>query len=182
MTIYKPVGVIAVLLAVAPVTRAADFYLGASFLRMTDKGDQASAIHPLALGARGGIELNPYLAVEARYASGFKSDSGTASGFIYDLDLNYLYGGYVKGTVPLHFVSPYVLLGYTRGKETATIRQFGLSDSAVAGGFSYGVGADFPITSAVRVNAEWARLIKTTDANGVGSKIEEISVGAAIRF
>lgn len=180
----KSLAMVATLLAISPLARAADpdLYVGAGVFRMTDKGDQASAIHPIALGARFGAEIPPYLAVEARYAGGIKTDSGSASGFTYDLDLNYLFGGYAKFIVPLRYASPYLLAGYTRGKETATIRMFGLSQSAIEGGFSWGAGVDVPINKTVWLGAEWARLIKGTDAQGVGFRIEEISIGLAVRF
>jgi opacity protein-like surface antigen len=126
--------------------------------------------------------LNRYFAVEARYASGVKSDDANFSGFNVDLSLDYLYGAYAKGILPLGRASPFVLVGYTHGKETEKVKAIGLSASASAGGFSYGFGVDVPITKAVSLDAEWARLIKGTDAAGVGFKIEALSVGVAMRF
>jgi outer membrane immunogenic protein len=179
----RGLGVVAVLLAVAPLAQAADkFYVGASLVRVTDKGDQAPAIYPLAFGVRAGIECNRYSALEVRYASGVKSNSATVSGLMVDLDVDYLYGGYLKGILPLGGASPYVLVGYTHGKETAKVKAFGLSSSAADGGFSFGVGVDVPITKVVWFNAEWARLVKGTDAAGVGFKIEELAIGVAARF
>lgn len=175
--------VIAVFVAVPPLAQAdPDFYIGANLVRIKDKGDTAPAFYPLGLGFKAGVEVCPYFAAEARYASGVKSDDASFMGFNVNLSLDYLYGAYAKGILPLGPASPYVLVGYTHGKETEKVKAIGLSESASAGGFSYGVGVDVPITKAVSLNAEWARLIKGTDAGGVGFKIEQMSVGIAMKF
>lgn len=174
----------AVVLAIAPAAQAADnlYYVGADFSRMTDKGDQASAIHPLALAIKGGIELTPYVAIEGRYGAGVKTDDTMFNGMNLDLKLDYVYGLYAKGKLPLAAASPYVLLGYSKGKETASIKALGLSMSAADHGVSYGIGVDVPITPSVSANAEWARVLKGTDSAGVGYKIEALTVGVALHF
>ena len=180
---FGALAVITTFLAVSSFAYADDdFYIGANLVRITDKGDQAPAIHPLAVGIKGGVELSPNFAVEARYTKGVKSDSATMSGFKVDLDLDEVYGVYVKGILPLGGVSPYLLVGYSHGQETAKVKAFGLSSSDSDSGTSFGVGVDIPVTKSVSVNAEWARLVKGTDDQGVGFKIEGLSVGIATRF
>jgi hypothetical protein len=170
-------------LAVSPAVQAADnAYVGADFSRITDKGDQASAIHPLALGIKGGVELTPNFAVEGRYAAGVKTGDTVFNGMNLDLKLDYVYGLYAKGKLPLAAASPYVLVGYSKGKETARVKALGLSMPAADHGVSFGIGVDVPITQSVSANAEWARLLKGTDSAGVGYKIEALTVGVALHF
>jgi len=172
-----------VVLAAAPAAQAADnLYVGANFSRMTDKGDEASAIHPLALSIKGGIELTPNFAIEGRYGAGIKKDDTMFNGMNLDLKVDYIYGLYAKGKLPLAAASPYVLVGYSKGKETASVKALGLSMSASDHGVSYGIGVDIPITDSVSANVEWARLLKGTDSGGVGYKIEALTFGAALHF
>ena len=178
------IGLVAVLLTVPALAHAGDtgFYIGTDLVRVRDKGDQAPAIYPLGLGFKVGYACNKYVSLEARYAAGIASDDATISGFKIDLDLDYYYGAYAKGSLPLGRFAPYVLVGYTHGKETATVRAFGISSSAANGSASFGGGADFQITKNLSANAEWARLVKGNDASGIGFTIQEMSVGLAWRF
>jgi opacity protein-like surface antigen len=173
----------AVVLALSPAAQAADnFYFGANVARMTDKGDHAPAIHPLALAIKGGVDLTPNFAIEGRYGAGVKSDDTMFNGMNLDLKLDYVYGLYAKGKLPLAAATPYVLVGYSKGKETASVKALGLSMSAADHGVSYGIGVDIPITDSVSANIEWARLLKGTDSAGVGYKIEALSAGVALHF
>lgn len=172
-----------VVLAAAPAAQAADnLYVGANFSRMTDKGDEASAIHPLALAIKGGIDLTPNFAIEGRYGAGIKKGDTTFNGMNLDLKVDYVYGLYAKGKLPLAKAAPYVLLGYSKGKETASVKALGLSMSATDHGASFGVGVDIPVTDSVSANVEWARLLKGTDSAGVGYKIEALTFGVALHF
>ena len=177
------IAAIAVFLAVSPFAQAAnDFYIGTSLERITDKGDLAPAIHPRALAVKGGIALNPYFAVEARYTTGIKSGDAIVSGVKVDLDVDHLYGAYVKGMMPIGGVSPYLLVGYSHGKETATVKAYNMKQSDSASGSSFGIGIDIPITQTLSFNAEWARFVKGKDDAGVGSKVEGLSAGVAMYF
>ncbi|HYD80784.1 MAG TPA: porin family protein [Paucimonas sp.] len=182
----KYLGVIAAIaaaLAVAPHAHAAgEFYAGVDLMRMKDKGDHAPAFYPLGLGIRGGMQVHPNVAVEARYTAGVKSDNNTVSGMNVELELNQIYGVYAKGMLPLGRVSPYLLVGYTHGKETAKISAIGMSSAGSDGDFSYGIGIDVPITKDITFGAEWARFIKGTDPFGVGFKIEGMTFNVSMRF
>jgi opacity protein-like surface antigen len=173
----------AVILAIVPAAQAADdFYFGANVARMEDKGDQAPAIHPLALAIKGGVQFSPNFALEGRYGAGFKTGSAVMSGFNVDLKIDYIYGLYAKGMVPLGSATPYALVGYSKGKETATIKAFGISESGTGSGASFGLGVDVPVTKSVTANLEWARYIEGTDAAGVGYKISALTLGVALHF
>jgi opacity protein-like surface antigen len=161
---------------------AGDFYVGANFVRITDKGAEAPAIHPLVLELKGGMEFTPNFALEARVGSGIKSDSANVSGIDVDLKVNYLYGLYAKGRYEIAGVTPYILLGYTQGKETATIPLLGMSQSEAHGAFSYGIGLDVPVSERVSINAEWANLVRGNDNSGVGFSIKGWALGATLKF
>ncbi len=175
--------VVAAFMAIAPLAQAeSKFYVGGNVVRMTDKGDEAPAIHPLALSLRGGVEFNRYLSLEARYSKGIESDEGTVTGITFDLELEYLYGVYAKGVLPIGRFSPYAMVGYSKGKETATVEIFDLVVSDSDKGFSFGLGVDFPLGDNVSLNAEWTRFVEGEDDLGVGFKIEGLTVGVAMRF
>lgn len=186
MSIHQCLGAIAAIavgLSAPTLAHAAnDFYVGANLIRITDKGDAAPAIHPIALGLKVGMQLTPNFALEARAASGIKHDSANVSGFDVDLKVDYLYGLYAKGRVEIGGVAPYLLLGYSRGQETATVKAFGLSQSEAHGSFSYGVGLDVPVSERVSINAEWAQLVKGTDNAGVGFSIKGLTLGVTMKF
>jgi hypothetical protein len=177
------IAAIALSLAAPALAHAApDFYIGANLIRITDKGDAAPAIHPIALGLKGGMALTPNFALEARLATGIQHDSAKFSGLDVDLDVDYLYGLYVKAGAEIAGVAPYLLLGYSRGKETATVKALGLSQSEAHGSSSYGLGIDIPVSDRVSINAEWARLVHGTDNAGVGFTIKGWTLGVAMKF
>lgn len=178
--------VIAIFLAVPALAqvdeRERGFYIGTSVVRIEDNGDEAPSIYPIAVGIKGGLQINRNIAVEARYSSGVRKDDGTVSGISYDLELDYLYGLYAKCFLPLGGVSPFLLLGYSKGQESIEVAALGLTDSASDSGFSYGIGIDVPINDSISFNAEWARLVEGTDNQGVGFVIKGVSLGVAMRF
>ncbi len=186
MSIHPCLGAIAAiavgLSAPTLANAASDFYIGANLIRVTDKGDAAPAIHPLALGLKVGMELTPNFAVEARAATGIKHDSANVSGLDVDLKVDHLFGVYAKGRVEIGSVAPYLLLGYSRGQETATVKAFGVSQSEAHGSFSYGIGVDVPVSERVSINAEWAQLVKGTDNAGVGFSIRGLALGMTYKF
>lgn len=159
-----------------------NYYVGASVIRVTDKGDEAPGIYPVAAGIRAGITVNEHFAVEARYATGVSSDSANFGGLPVDLELDHLYGAYMKGIIPVGRVSPYVLVGYTHGQETFRVKALGLSASDSDSKPSFGIGMDVPLGDKWSLNVEWARLLKGQDDLGVGYKIESLSVGGAYHF
>jgi Outer membrane protein beta-barrel domain len=174
---------IALSLAAPSVAHAEyDYYVGAGIVRITDKGDTAPAIHPIGLGIKGGIQLMPNLALEVRYASGVKKDSATVFGLDFDLKLNYAYGIYAKGSVEIAGVAPYLLVGYSKARETATVASIGLSLSESHHTASHGFGVDIPVTKATSINVEWAQLLKGTDDSGVGYRLKSLTLGVATKF
>lgn len=169
--------------AASPYALAIDnYYVGANIIRVTDKGDEAPGIHPIAAGVKAGVTINKYFAAEARYASGVRSDNVNFNGLPIELEVDQLYGAYVKGMLPLGHVTPYVMVGYTHGKETFRVKSFNLSASASESEPSFGIGMDVPLNEKFSLNIEWARLLQGKDDAGVGYKIEGLSLGAAYHF
>ena len=159
-----------------------NYYVGADISRITDKGDEAPGIYPIAAGIKGGVTITENFAVEARYATGVRRGDVNFNGLPIELEVDEIYGVYVKGMLPIGRVSPYLLAGYTQGKETFTVEAANLSASDSDSGASFGIGMDVPLGDHWSLNVEWARLLKGKDDLGVGFKIESLSLGAAYHF
>jgi opacity protein-like surface antigen len=182
----KNIGILLVAAGMAvasPCAMAIDnYYVGVNVARVADKGDEAPAIYPIAAGISGGITFNENFALEARYLTGAKSDTKTFQGFDVELEVDYVYGVYAKGMLPVGPVTPYLMVGYSSGKETARVDVLNLSASDSDSGPSFGIGVDYPVNENFRLNLEWARLVEGEDDLGVGFKIESLTFGAAYHF
>jgi opacity protein-like surface antigen len=161
-----------------------NYYAGANILRVTDDGEEADAINTIGAGIKGGITITENFAVEARYATGVRKGNSNFNGLPIELELDELYGVYVKGMLPIgaRRVSPYLMAGYTTGQETYSIKGTNFSASARETRPSFGIGVDVPLSEKLSLNLEWARLLKGEDASGVGYRIEGLSFGAAYHF
>jgi len=82
------------------------------------------------------------------------SDEVDVQGIPVDLELDNLFGVYVKGGMPLaQNLYPYAVLGYTRAKLTATAYGNSFSDSETD--ISFGFGLDLKTASEVTFSAEY---------------------------
>jgi len=182
----KKIGLLCVaagMVVASPCALAIDhYYVGANITRITDKGDEAPAIHPIAAGIKAGVNINEHFAVEARYSTGVRSDDANFGGLPVELEVDEMYGAYVKGILPIGRVSPYLMVGYTHGQETFRVKALGLSASDSDSKPSFGIGMDVPVSERLSLNIEWARLLKGKDDQGVGYKIEGLSFGATYHF
>lgn len=97
------------------------------------------------------------------------------SGVSVDLEIDNFYGAYVRGMLPTGTFTPYGLLGWTKGKLTASASGFSISGSD--SDLSYGIGADAWLSKTTALNFEFGRLIK-----GDGYKVDGLSVGIAFKF
>lgn len=150
---------------------AAEPYIGASWVRVAYKESGFDTANPTALAVRVGAEVNPNLAVEGRLGVGLAED--TVSGI--DLEVDNFYGVYVRGLLPTGTVTPYGLIGWTKGEITASAGGLSFSDSD--SDLSYGVGLDAWVSKTVALNAELGRLVK-----GDGYKADALSFGVAVKF
>jgi hypothetical protein len=165
----KTCGVVATLLIgalLAPVGLAAsDYpaggsaYLGGSIGNFSYRtGDQEKLSPKIGL-VRVGVQLNPYLAIEGRYGAGLSTEFTTLLGG-YDLQIDSLYGAYLKGNIPLSSsASLYGLAGYS---AINLRRDFKLSSNerVTDDGASFAGGLDVNLRRNLRLNMEWGRFIR----------------------
>jgi opacity protein-like surface antigen len=108
---------------------------------------------------RVGEQFNPYLAIEGRV--GTSISGGWSEGN--HVDLNAIYGGYIKGMLPLNpWFSPYAIAGVGGAQIHRNYPDFNTDDA----GLSFGGGVEFNLGGGASVNVEWARLID--NGNNIG--------------
>ena len=123
------------------------------------------------IAGRFGTKFNDYLSGEIRIAYGAGSDSVTALGQEVDVKLNRMYGIYLRGGFPASdYFYPYVALGLSNGKVTASVNGFSASDSESDN--SFGIGAEFEVGEDQIFNFEYMSYL---DKNGV--EINGFSLG-----
>jgi|SRR5690554_679268 len=133
-----------------------------------------------ALVAKVGTKVNPYFAAELRAGFGVADESASVGNVSVKVEIDYLVGGYgvlgIPNETPIY---PYVVLGFTKGELTASAKGPGGSAtvSASESDISYGVGANFDLSSNVQMNAEYMNYIDKD-----GAEISGISVGASYLF
>ena len=150
------------------------FYVGGGYTQISDK--EYGVSNEASLGAvflRGGYQVNPNVAFEARIASGVSDDKVEGV----KVKLDDMYGAYIKaGTPTLNRLYPYLLVGWTDVKMKASVP--GDSTTDKRGGPSYGLGVDIYITHNISANLEYAEFYnKTPDA-----KIDGLSLGVSYKF
>jgi hypothetical protein len=138
-------------------------YLGGSvgtFDYVTDGQDKVS---PRVGLFRVGVPLSPYFALEGRVGTGLTTEFSDLFGG-YDLKIDTLYGGYLKGNLPLTpIASVYALAGYSAVKLR---RRFAFSDQTVTDdSTSFGGGLDVNLGRALRLNLEWGRFIRVSQSD-----------------
>lgn len=169
------------LLLLAPLAAfAAGPYAGISLTQVAYDEDGFSTAKPIAATFKLGAGLSPNLAIEGRLGTGLTDDeaSGCVAGVgcgSPEIEVDYYYGVYLKGMLPTGTVSPYALIGYTKGELTASLGGFSLSadDSDV----SFGLGIDVPISRTAGLNVEYAQLI-----DGEGFEVTALSAGVTWRY
>ena len=107
-----------------------------------------------AIYGRLGTEFNENFSGEIRLGIGVGDDDVNVLGTPVTVELNSLYGAYVRGGVPVsEQFFPYAVLGYTRGEAEASGPGGSIdeSDSDV----SFGVGADIAFSDQLSLNIEY---------------------------
>jgi opacity protein-like surface antigen len=161
----------------AGTAQAQNGYAGANlnFLDYSENGinDEAS----ITAGTfRLGAQINEYLSGELRAGLGFSDDTVNISGTDVDIELDSLFGAYLRGGFPVtESVYPYAVFGITRGKVTASVQGFSRSESETD--TSFGAGIDFTLIDQVTLNVEYMSWLDKD-----GSEIDGFSVGASTAF
>ncbi|MDN3516276.1 porin family protein [Aquisalimonas lutea] len=180
--------VITTTLLAAPALTLADTgtdasgYVGAQAAFAEYDPDNVSGTADLtALVGRAGFRASRYFSMEARLGTGLGDDSVDvfvpgAGNVAVDVDIDYLFGAYGRGHIPLSDrFSLYGVAGFTSGE--LTFDAAGYSDSESDSGLSYGVGADFHATDHVGLNVEYMQYLDESNY-----EISALSVGVVGSF
>jgi hypothetical protein len=160
----------------AQATTWQGMYAGVTLTRAEYKEEGFSAVNPTVVGGKIGKQFNPNFAVEGRFGIGVADDTVDAGGLPVTVEIDYYFGVYGKGILPLSSAaSVYGLLGFTQAKLTASAAGFSASDSD--GDISFGLGGEFNVSPKTSVSLEFARLLK-----GDGYRIDGLSLGVSFKF
>tara|TARA_R110001583_G_scaffold60835_3_gene180416 strand:+ start:998 stop:1546 length:549 start_codon:yes stop_codon:yes gene_type:complete len=106
-----------------------------------------------------GLQLNSNFSGELRAGMGLRDETIDVIGTDVDLELDHFYGAYLRGGFQAsEEVSPYVVIGYTKGELTASEPGVG-SKTASESDMSFGFGVDFLVDNLVTVNIEYMRYL-----------------------
>ncbi|HTN32431.1 MAG TPA: porin family protein [Marinobacter sp.] len=152
-------------------------YVGASFafVDYSEEGIRDDASLTMIAG-RLGAKFNKNLSGEIRVGFGVGDDSVNVLGTDVDVELNTMFGAYVRGGVEVaKSFYPYVVLGYTRGEITLSVPGYSRSDSE--SDVSFGLGADVDINDKLTFNVEYMNYFDKD-----GAEIDGFSLGLVTRF
>jgi hypothetical protein len=146
------------------------FYFGASAGQVFYNEEGIPQLTPTVAIFRVGQQFNPYLAIEGRV--GTTVSGGWSNGFHADLDA--LYGGYVKGILPVSpWFSGYAIGGVAGAQIHRNYPDFNTNDA----GLSFGVGTEFTLGGGASLNVEWARLINNGNNAGFNYTADQLTFG-----
>ncbi|KAF0806597.1 hypothetical protein A167_03139 [Alcanivorax sp. S71-1-4] len=172
----------AIALGGSSAAMAAGPYIGLNYTQFQFESDDTDEkLKPDGVTLRAGIEFNDFIGLEARGATGVSSDKRSTALGDAEFDLDRLYGGYVKLSVPVgDMVRPYIVGGYTEAKGEAKFTT-GLGsierESDTVNDESYGAGVDFNLTETFGMNVEYMRYLDKDDY-----ELNGISVGFRSAF
>jgi hypothetical protein len=147
------------------------FYIGANAGEIFYKEQGLGTMVPGVAFLQIGEQFNPYLAIEGRLGGGVTGDQ---FGF-YHVDVPVVYGGYVKGILPMTpWFSGYAIAGVGGVQLHRNYPDFNSNDV----GLSLGLGGEFTLYGGARLHAEWARI---DSGNNVGYDytVDQLSVGVS---
>ncbi|ART81913.1 hypothetical protein CBP31_04115 [Oceanisphaera profunda] len=151
----------------------AEHYVGGNISAMNVENSWNGAEADLvALYARLGTEFTENFSGEIRVGTGLDDDKVNGN----KVELNYFYGAYVRGTIPIaDAFYPYAIVGATR----AELEESSLGQSIKGSGtdISFGVGADIRLTSNTDLNIEYMNYYDKNDIS-----VNGLSLGFTYRF
>jgi len=146
------------------------FYFGASAGDVFYNEDGIPQLTPTVAVFRVGQQFSPYLAIEGRV--GTTISTGRSDGFRASLDA--LYGGYLKGMLPVSpWFSPYAIAGVGGAAIHRNYNDFHSNDA----GLSFGGGLEFNLGGGASLNVEWVRLINNGDNVGYDFTADQLTFG-----
>jgi hypothetical protein len=150
------------------------FYFGLSVGELIYKEEGLNTINPTVALFRFGKQFNPFVAIEGRIGTGVSDDE--SDGF--RVDTRAIYGGYLKGMLPLApTFSIYGLAGVSGVDLERNYYKHRSSDS----GLSFGAGADWELGGGAALNLEWMRLIDSEN-DGYDYTADQLTFGVNWRF
>jgi outer membrane immunogenic protein len=156
---------IAVLLVGSSATAyAAGPYVGLNYSQYELKSDATNnTLNPTGATVRGGYEFNDIFALEARIGTGIEADTRSSGLGTAEFELDRIYGGYVKLSVPVfEMFRPYAIGGYSEARGRTSLRSGGIllsRDTDTEEGESYGLGVDASLGRAIGFNVEYMRYL-----------------------
>ena len=134
-------------------------YIGGSIGNFSYKTGDQEKLSPKIGVVRVGVQLNPYLAIDGRYGTGLSTEFTALLGG-YDLQIDSLYGAYLKGSIPLSSsASLYGLAGYSAISLRRNFKVLS-SERVTDDSASFAGGVDVSLRRNLRLNMEWGRFIK----------------------
>lgn len=134
-------------------------YIGGDAMFWEVDPDRGSSRDDVGLRLRGGAQFNDYFAIEGHLGGG--GSDGPA-------ELDYLVGAYAKGILPV--ADQFRLYGLAGFTEV----DFDIDRES---GFSYGAGAEYDLTPALALGADYMRYLDKSSYD-----FDAVSVGLRYRF
>jgi opacity protein-like surface antigen len=170
------IGVAALALTAAAQAQSNEQYLEVGYT-MLDVKASADGItlesSPTLLRFIAGTEIVDGLAIEAMYGTSAGGDDISANGLNLsslvstELKVKNVFGFYLKPTMSVNDnLNIFGRLGYTKAKYSISIAQVGLSGSESS--VSYGVGANYKLSKAVKLTADYMSYVSDdADTDGI---------------
>jgi opacity protein-like surface antigen len=149
-------------------------WIGADVMQWTYNPDEVDKLSATTVNIRGGIEYSDYFGVETHFAMG-GSDQVTVNNTEVNVDLDYMWGVFLRGSYPISAARLYGVFGASNLMMSI--------DSDVLSGvdritrLAYGAGAEYLINKNWVINADYIVYIKSESFTFSG-----ISAGLRYRF
>ena len=171
-----------ILIGSSATTYAAGPYVGLNYSQYELEADATTnTLAPTGATVRAGVEFGDIFALEARGGTGIEADTRSSGLGTAEFELDRIYGGYVKLSVPVfEMFRPYAIGGYSEARGRTSLRSGGIlvsQETDTVGDESYGVGVDASLAGAIGVNVEYMRYLDKDDYD-----LNAISVGIRSGF
>jgi opacity protein-like surface antigen len=149
-------------------------WIGADAMSWTYNPDEVDKLSATTANIRGGIEYSDYFGVETHFALG-GSDQVTVNGTEVNVDLDYMWGVFLRGSYPISAARIYGVFGASNLMMSI--------DSDVLSGvdritrLSYGAGAEYLVNKKWVINADYIVYLKSESFTFSG-----INAGLRYRF
>lgn len=173
----KSLAALAITALLTGTAQAQRNYIGGNLALLDYSEDTVSDDASLTgLVGRFGVFINRNLAGEVRFGVGLGHDTLTINNLDADIELDYMFGGYLRGVFPINkSIAPYIIGGITHGELTASVAgaNYKLSDKDI----SFGAGVDLALLQGIGLNFEYMNYISTG-----GVDIDALTVGITKKF